>query len=69
VPIGSGLKVSARSPGVRNLAKLDVTKLKRAVLVWSEHGFSKNVEAVVLALERRGVAITEHGIELTKRKR
>ena len=29
----------------------------------SPSGLSKNVEAVVLALEKRGVVITEHGVE------
>ncbi|MGB6439488.1 MAG: hypothetical protein WBE89_09225 [Methyloceanibacter sp.] len=28
-------------------------------------GLSKNVEAVVLSLEKRGVMITEHGVEFT----
>jgi transcriptional regulator with XRE-family HTH domain len=31
----------------------------------SPSGLSKNVEAVVLALEKRGVVITEHGVEFT----
>ena len=29
----------------------------------SPSGLSKDVEAVVLALEKRGVVITEHGVE------
>ncbi|MGB6768493.1 MAG: hypothetical protein WBE50_10440, partial [Methyloceanibacter sp.] len=33
----------------------------------SPSGLSKNVEAVVLALEKRGVVITEHGVEFTGR--
>ena len=32
-------------------------------------GLSKNVEAVVLALEKRGVVITEHGVEFTGKRR
>ncbi len=31
----------------------------------SPSGLSKNVESVVLALEKRGVVITEHGVEFT----
>jgi hypothetical protein len=31
----------------------------------SPSGLSKNVEAVVLALEKRGMVITEHGVEFT----
>ena len=31
----------------------------------SSSGLSKNVEAVVLALEKRGVVITEYGVEFT----
>jgi hypothetical protein len=31
----------------------------------SPGGLSKNVEAVVLALEKRGVVLPEHGVEFT----
>ena len=31
-------------------------------------GFTNGKRPGVLALEKRGVAITEHGVELTKRK-